>query len=84
MAALDPQIAAISGIRSAAKPPIGVLAAADQLRRARRREPGWWAAADKHEERVFWRTVARNVRERLLTGIVEDSAAAEGAQPEPG
>jgi hypothetical protein len=65
MAALDPEIAVLSGIRSAAKPPRDVLATAEQLYRARRRQPGWWAAADRHEERLYWRAVARIVRERL-------------------
>jgi hypothetical protein len=75
MAALDPQIAAMAGIRSAARPPIDVRATANQLRRARRRQPGWWAAADRHDERLLWREMARIVRERLKAGIADDSAA---------
>lgn len=69
-------LAARAGIHSATKPPTDIQAAANQLRRACRREPGWWAAADKHEDRLFWREVARIGGERLRAAELEDPAAA--------
>jgi hypothetical protein len=68
IAASNPEIAAMAGIGSAPKPSTNVFVADNQLRRARRRQPGWWAAADRHEERLLWREVARVVSERLLAG----------------
>jgi hypothetical protein len=65
IAASDPEIAAMAGIGSVPKPPTNVLVAANQLRRARRRQPGWWVSADRHEERLFLRAVGRAVRGRL-------------------
>ncbi len=52
-----PQVAAAARRRlvyaAADLPPIDVRATANQLRRARRRQPGWWAAADRHERRLW-------------------------------
>ena len=58
------------------------LVGADQLRRARRRQPGWWAAADRHEERLL----SLDPRKRRTTGMkkgmeesyIEDLANRDG------